>query len=322
MIEETKKQPGRMRRPLVRRRRCLQPRRGSTPVPGRIPRPGRRDGRSGMPGTLGMLGIPKMPCRFGRAPRRLLGAALLLLALLAPLARRAGGQLGVDTALIMAALSRMQSLMTSYVALPLRTISQAEQSLASYQQQVLYPAGAIGRARAWAVESESRFGQVAGLYGTPVASATLPQSAALESVLLSRNAAAMPEVPGRFQGVYGAVMAPGAASGAVRAMTDMTDAEAQDAMKRAIEIDALADAELAQAGRIGQEIAAAAPGSAPILEAETDAWVVRANACTQAALAELLRARAIDLANRSRLAKLAAIDNGRVSGLIGPPAQR
>ena len=31
----------------------------------------------------------------------------------------------------------------------------------------------------------------------------------------------------------------------------------------------------------------AAPGSAPILEAEADVWVVRANAYTQAALAEL-----------------------------------
>jgi len=44
---------------------------------------------------------------------------------------------------------------------------------------------------------------------------------------------------------------------------------------------------------------AAAPGSAPILEAEADVWVVRANAYTQAALAELMRTRGIDLANQS-----------------------
>jgi len=59
-----------------------------------------------------------------------------------------------------------------------------------------------------------------------------------------------------------------AASPAVRTITDMTDAQAQDAMKRAIEIDALADAELQEADQMGQQITAAAPGSAPILEAE------------------------------------------------------
>src|SRR6201996_2948603 len=99
-------------------------------------------------------------------------------------------------------------------------------------------------------------------------------------------------------------------------MTDMTDAQAQDAMKRAIEIDALATAELKEADQMGQQITQAAPGSAPILEAETDVWVVRANAYTQAALAELMRTRGIDLANQSKLAKLGASDNSGASGLI------
>ena len=51
---------------------------------------------------------------------------------------------------------------------------------------------------------------------------------------------------------------------------------------------------------MGQQISQAAPGSAPILEAEADVWVVRANAYTQAALAELMRTRGIDLANQSK----------------------
>ena len=90
----------------------------------------------------------------------------------------------------------------------------------------------------------------------------------------------------------------------------------QDAMKRAIEIDALADAELKEADQMGQQITAAAPGSAPILEAEADVWVVRANAYTQAALAELMRTRAIDLANQSAAAKLATTNNTNNNGLI------
>ena len=96
----------------------------------------------------------------------------------------------------------------------------------------------------------------------------------------------------------------------------MTDAQAQDAMKRAIEVDALADAELNEANQMGRQITHAAPGSAPILEAETDVWVVRADAYTQAALAELMRTRSIDLANQSKTSKLATSDNTNNNGLI------
>src|SRR6202012_1203663 len=138
----------------------------------------------------------------------------------------------------------------------------------------------------------------------------------LEALLLSRNSSNVPAVSPQFQNVYGVVMAQNAASPQVRNMTDMTDAQAQDAMKRAIEIDALADAELAEADQMGQQISAAAPGSAPILEAEADVWVVRANAYTQAALAELMRTRAIDLANQSKFAKVGAANVTSTNGLI------
>src|SRR6202041_1592644 len=131
-----------------------------------------------------------------------------------------------------------------------------------------------------------------------------------------RNAGNVPNVSSQFQSVYGVVMAQNSASPAVRSMTDMTDAQAQDAMKRAIEIDALATAELSEADQMGQQITQAAPGSAPILEAEADVWVVRANAYTQAALAELMRTRGIDLANQSKVAKLATIDNTSNNNLI------
>jgi len=75
----------------------------------------------------------------------------------------------------------------------------------------------------------------------------------------------------------------------------MADAVAQEAMKRAIEIDQLANREIQAGNQINQSIQSAAPGSAPIIEAQADAWLVRANAYTQAA-ADLMRVRAIDLA--------------------------
>jgi len=70
----------------------------------------------------------------------------------------------------------------------------------------------------------------------------------------------------------------------VRNLIDLTDAISKAAMKRAIEIDAIADIELEAAKEFLEEVQVAAPGSAPILEAGA-AWLVRANAYTQALFA-------------------------------------
>ncbi|HEY3707349.1 MAG TPA: hypothetical protein VGL22_19975 [Terracidiphilus sp.] len=246
----------------------------------------------------------------------LLKVAVVVLAVAAILPTHANGQFGIDTAAIMAALSKMQSLMNTYIAAPLRVINQNEQSIAKYEQQVMYPLAAINQAKSSVVQFENQFNNVSSMFRVNVSSATLPRSQNLESLLLSRNAANVPILSGQFQNVYGVVMAQNAASSQVRTMTDMTDAQAQDAMKRAIEIDALADAELSEANQMGQQISEAAPGSAEILEAEADVWVVRANAYTQAALAELMRTRGIDLANQSKGSKLATSDNTNNNGLI------
>jgi len=246
----------------------------------------------------------------------LLKVAVVALAVAAILPTRANGQFGVDVAAILAALSQMQSLMNTYIVAPLKTINQVEQSVANYEQEVMYPLAAINQAKSSVVQFESQFSQIGNLFHLNVASATLPQSQNLETLLLSRNAGNVPSLSGQFQSVYGVVMPLNAASPQMRTMTDITDAQAQDAMKRAIEIDALADAELTEADQMGQQISQAAPGSAPILEAEADVWMVRANAYTQAALAELMRTRGIDLANQSAISKLATTDNTTNNGLI------
>lgn len=242
-------------------------------------------------------------------------AAMLFVALLL-IPKGAHGQFGIDIAAIVAGLSKIESLMSKYVAAPLKTINQTQQSMMKFEQQVVYPVTAINQARNSVQQFENQFGQVRNMFQQSVSSATLPPSQNLESILLSRNAGNVTSVSPQFQNVYGVVMPQNAASPEVRNMTDMTDAQAQDAMKRAIEIDALADAELTAADKLGQQIAAAAPGSAPILEAEADAWVVRANAYTQAALAELMRTRGIDIANQSKISKLAATDNMNNNKLI------
>jgi len=48
---------------------------------------------------------------------------------------RANGQFGIDIAAIMAALSKVESLMSTYVAAPLKTINQAQQTVASMSRK-------------------------------------------------------------------------------------------------------------------------------------------------------------------------------------------
>jgi hypothetical protein len=228
----------------------------------------------------------------------------------------AHGQFGIDLAAILAALHEIQSLMNTYIAAPLKTINQTQQSIASYEQQVMYPLKQINAARNAVTQFEGQFRQVSGIFKLNVSSATLPQARALESLLLSRNAGNLSSITPQFQNVYGALMTETAASSPMRTMTDMTDAQAQDAMKRALEIDALSDAELKQADDLGQQIQDAAPGSAPILEAEADADLVRANAYTQAAIAELMRTRAIDLSNQSGITKIGTTQTTGFGSLI------
>ena len=90
----------------------------------------------------------------------------------------------------------------------------------------------------------------------------------------------------QFQNLYQTVPVARNASPQARDMIDITDAAAQAAIKRSVAIDAIADTEM-QAARPDQfRTRQAAPGTAPMIEAEAAAWLVRANAYTQSALGD------------------------------------
>ncbi len=221
-----------------------------------------------------------------------------------------------DSAAIVAGLEKLLNMMQTYIADPLNKIESTEQDNDNYQQQVVFPLDKIQSAQQAVSKSESVLRILTTIFQTKFSSATLTQAQSLESVLLSRNPSNVNSVSNQYQSVYGQVMPVNTASQQVRTITDVTDAQAQDAMKRAIEIDALSDTELSEADQLGQQIAAAAPGSAPILEAEADVWVVRSNAYTQAALSELMRTRGIDIANQSSRLKIGAAHNTANGSLI------
>ena len=244
---------------------------------------------------------------------------LLLIGVLVLAPIGANGQLGLDPccAIISAGLQSISGLLKSVVAKPLSQIQQIEQQGVNFEQQVVYPASAITSARGLASQFQGQLRQMSRVYQLPTNSATLPTPQQLEQALLSHSPQATAQIGDRYTAVYGGVMSAQDAPQPVRDMVDATDAEAQAALKKAIEIDALADIEIAAADRINQQIQSAAPGSAPILEAQAAAWNVRANAYTQSAMAELMRVRSIDLANSSANVKFSAGSNTALRNATG-----
>jgi hypothetical protein len=210
--------------------------------------------------------------------------------------------------ILAAGLATISNTLSSVVGGGLNSILSIEQDIKNFEQNVVWPQNLINQARSLVTNIQGIFNQIQGITKIPVNSATLPATQQFEQNLLSRDPNQIGQTTAQYTAVYGPVPDASAASPDVRNMIDMTDAAAQAAMKRAIEIDALADLELQAADQINQSIQNAAPGSAPIIEAQADAWLVRANSYTQAATADLMRVRAIDLANAGANVKSGAIN--------------
>ena len=219
-------------------------------------------------------------------------------------------------AIITAGLGSISSTLSGVIGGGLNGILSIEQDISSFEQTVVWPQTLINQARSLVASMQGIFTQMEGVMRIPVNSATLPATQQFEQNLLSGDPNQIAQTSTQYLSVYGAVPDAGAASPQTRDVVDMTDAAAQAAMKRAIEIDALADLELQAADQINQNIATAAPGSAPIIEAQADAWLVRANAYTQAATADLMRVRAVDLADQSATVKNGAANSTAIQQQI------
>jgi hypothetical protein len=243
--------------------------------------------------------------RVGGCIRRhtvLAAAALLLTALVSP---KIQGQLPSPCCAVLAAgLGTINSTLGSVIGGGLQSINTVLSDISNFEQTVVWPRQAIAQALGMAGQIQGFYGQIRAIFRIPIASATLQNPKQLESILLSRSPAQIPNTTAGYSAVYGVVPTPQNAPPPVRDIIDMTDAVAQDAMARAIAIDAIADQEIAAADQINTNVRSASPGSAPIIEAQADAWLVRAHAYTQSALADLMRVRAIDLANSAAHLKL------------------
>lgn len=253
-----------------------------------------------------------------------LRAAILAIVLVFTAPWPARAQFGLDPccALLAAGLSSIQSALTSVIGGGLNQILSVDKAMQQFEQSVVWPQALINQARSLVGALQGNFNQIQNLMRIPISSATLPASQQLEQILLSRNPNQIAETKSAYVSLYGPVPQATSASQEVLNIVDMTDAAAQAAMKRAIEIDALADLELQAASQLNQSIQNAAPGSAPIIEAQADAWLIRANAYTQAATADLMRLRSIELANASADIKMGATNTTNLRQALANLLQR
>jgi hypothetical protein len=238
-------------------------------------------------------------------------ALLLVFVLVAPQSAR--GQIVIDWAAIVTAIKGIGTAINNVIGSGLQAINSALgavnnilNTINSFFQNQIYPEAAINRARGVVGAVQGVYHAIRGLVNLNVASATLANSQELESVILSRNPGNIGQVSGRFTTVYQIVPPPTNAPPAVRDLIDMTDATAKAAMKKAIAIDAAADQLTDASDQLASELGQAAPGTAPMIEAESAAMLVKAHALTQSAMAELFRIRAIDMANTSAALKFNA----------------
>jgi hypothetical protein len=244
---------------------------------------------------------------------RTLVAVLLMVCLVAP--QPVHAQLGLGGLIngIIGAIGGIGSAINNVIAPALRTINGALSTLngilnalQTFFQTVVYPQAAIARAQGLVGALGGLYGNIRSISTVNVASATLPLPQTFEGLVLSRNPLNIPTVTTQFQNLYQTVPAATDAAPEHRNMIDMSDAASQDAFKRSVALDAIADTEMQAAAQINSELQAAAPGTAPMIEAEAAAWLVRANAYTQSALSDIIRIRAIALANDSDLMKFNA----------------
>jgi hypothetical protein len=209
-------------------------------------------------------------------------------------------------AILSAGLNSVTGAISNVLGKGLDGILSTMSSIEKFERTVVWPKDLIDEARGVVESVREISGSIGAISKVSVASATLASPKQLERTLLSANADEIPNVSANYAAVYLSVPGPLNASPEVRNIIDMTDAVAQAAMKRAIEIDAIADIEIEASDQILQQVQTAAPGSAPILEAGASAWLVRANAYTQSALTEVMRLRAIDIANAGAQMKVDA----------------
>jgi hypothetical protein len=155
-----------------------------------------------------------------------------------------------------------------------------------------------------------------GMMSTQTTSAQQPASQQLEAALLSHDPNQVQNITLLYQRAFGTLPSSNQAPTATTTSIDMGDAAAMESMKKAIQLDALADREMEVSQQLLAQLQTAAPGNAPVIAAQASAWVLQGHGYTQSALAQMLRAQSAELGFYGSNMKRGSTVNGNSSGAI------
>lgn len=213
----------------------------------------------------------------------------------------AQGQFGIGTAAIMAFLESMNTAMQNTMAVPLAAIQGIEQQSMAFQQQTIYPASDIAATQGLSSAFGSQMSQMQATMSTPTPMAQPGTAqATLETSTLSGNTEQIPSIAPEYRQVYGPTPTPAQVSNPQQlSAIDMGDAQAKDALAKAVQLDAAATTEMGIATQLIQEAQSSTPGTAPMIQSQAAAWILQAQTYSQGALAELLRVRSASLSYKT-----------------------
>jgi hypothetical protein len=216
-----------------------------------------------------------------------------------------------DLGAIMAFLATMNTAMQETMAVPLTAIQGIEQQSMTFQQQTIYPTSQISLTQGLSSTFGAQMSQMQSTTSTPTPMAQPGTAqATLEASSLSGNAGQIPSIPSEYQQVYGPTPTSIQVSNPQQlSAIDMGDAQAKDALAKAVQLDAAATTEMGIATQLIQEAQSSTPGTAGMVQSQAAAWLLQAQAYSQGALAELLRVRSASLAYQSLELKTAGTMN-------------
>ena len=205
----------------------------------------------------------------------------------------------------------------------LNAVNTVRSAVSSFYQTVAWPTQLINAAKALVSQMISQYRNLMrSIFNINLASATLPNSQALERVVRNQQVSDFNSLTTNYGNVYGPLPGQGALSPEDRKMTDMDDALAKDNFKTLKETDRAGQTTLDIADQIEDAASQAAPGSASFLTATAVATSIQSQALTQKMIAAELRQEAGRLAHSNALRKRGAAYASQFGGSIQKMLQR
>ncbi len=224
---------------------------------------------------------------------------------------------------LLAAIQAVLNTINGVIQTALNSINSVRTAISNLYQNLTWPVQLINQAKTQVTQMIGQYrNAMRNILNIDLRSATLPNPAALETVIRDHQTTNFSNLVTTYGSTYRAIPTATNASPADRMMTDMDDAVALDNLKTLKASDQAADLTLQAADLLENGASQAAPGSAPFLTATAVVASIESQAVTQKMLAAELRQEAARAAHENALRKRGATSSSQLRGIITNLLQR